>query len=157
MRKYLTASAVAGFVVCVIALSVNEEGLASERGPAEEATAEAADVDAQRQLAIEQQEEWPESLSSDAGIRTAMSGPELIDISVSRIGKNAQNDYREYGIVGDMTVTLFGNKFPTVVIMLKYERKSKNRAPSRLHQVTSTISKNFAQARGDIWRIFRSS
>ncbi len=108
MRKYLTALSVAGFVVCAIALSMNEEGQASERDSAEEATAEAvqvtepADIEAQRQLAFEQEEEWPESFSSDAGIRTAMEGPEQVNISVSKIGGNYSNDYREYGVVGDI-------------------------------------------------------
>ena len=102
MRKCLTALSIAGFVVCAIALSTGEEGLASERASAEEATVEAAGVEAQRQLAVEQKEEWPESISSDTGIRTAMSGPAQIDISVSRIGKNTQHDYREYGIAGDI-------------------------------------------------------
>ena len=35
MRKYLTALSIAGFVVCAFALSMNEEGLASERDSAE--------------------------------------------------------------------------------------------------------------------------
>lgn len=104
MQKYLAALSITGFVVCAIALSMNEEGFASERDSAEEATLEAADIEAQRQLAIEQEEEWAESFSSDSGIRTAMNGPEQIDISVSRIGNNStgSSSYREYGIVGDI-------------------------------------------------------
>ena len=102
MRKFLTALSVAGFVVCAIALSMSQEGQASERDSAEEATAEAADIEAQRQLAMEQEKEWPESFSSDAGIRTAMSGPAQIDISVSRIGYNntSSSSYSEYGVFG---------------------------------------------------------
>ncbi len=102
MRKYLTALSVAGFVVCILALSMNQEGLASERDSDKELTAEAAaaaDIEAQRRLAIAQEAEWPESFSSDAGTRTAMGGPEQIDISVSKIGNNSGHDYREYGVV----------------------------------------------------------
>ncbi len=102
MRKYLTALSVAGLVVCVMALSMNRAGLASERGSGEEPNAESADIEAQRRLAVEQEEAWPEGFSSDAGIRTAMGGPESVDISVSKIGRNGNNDYREYGIVGDI-------------------------------------------------------
>ncbi len=102
MWKYMTALSIAGFVVCALVLSMSEEGLASERDSAVEANSEAADIEARRQLAIEQQEQWPESLSSDAGSRTAMGG--VIDISVSRIGYNStsQTSYSEYGVVGDI-------------------------------------------------------
>ncbi len=98
MRKYLTALSIAGFIVCALALSMNEEGHASERDSAKEAIAEAADIDAQRQLAFELEGESPESFSSDAGIRTAMNGH--IDISVSRIGYNntSSSSYDEYGV-----------------------------------------------------------
>ncbi len=100
MRKYLTALSIAGFIVCALALSMNEEGQASERNSAKEATAEAADIEAQRRLAIELEGESPESFSSDAGIRTAMGGPGQIDISVSRIGYNSTSgfSYSEYGV-----------------------------------------------------------
>ncbi len=103
MRKYLTALSIAGLAVCAFALSMNEEGQASERDSAKEAITEAADIEAQRQLAFEREGESPESLSSDAGIRTAMDGH--IDISVSRIGYNntTSSSYEEYGSSGDIT------------------------------------------------------
>ncbi len=53
-----------------------------------------------------------------------------------------------------LTVIYFGNKFPTMVIMYKYERTRKNRAPSCLFEATWTLNPDFAKKWRHIRRVF---